>query len=286
MEEVKIDSKDALLRISQALSFRFPIVSFLLFLALILKLFLQVPFSNYLFILASLLSFSALIYDVIFQKIKNPTLPQILNAYFSFLCFDAAVLTVIIYFLGGVTWIGFVFYAFYFYPLVILLPRNYSFLYFIYCTLLYSFLVVGQFFEFLPYQNIFGFEERIYQKQPFVLTSLVASVATLWTLGYFGDFPYRLLARQIKKLQEAQIFLIKEKASLEIKVQERTRELEKGRKSLEMKIQERTKELQKEREKLAKRVGELEKFHRLVVGRELKMTELKKEIEKFKKRKK
>jgi len=45
--------------------------------------------------------------------------------------------------------------------------------------------------------------------------------------------------------------------------------------NLEKKVEERTKELQR-------RVEELEKFHKLTVGRELKMIELKKEIKKLK----
>lgn len=286
MEEFKIESKEALLRISHALSFRFPIVSFLLSVALLLKIFLFVSFSNYLFVLISLVAFSALSYDFISRKIKNPTPSQIINSYFALLCFDAIILTLIIYFLGGVTWFGFVFYAFYFYPLFILLPRNYAFLYFIYCTFLYSLLVVGQFFEILPYQNIFGFEERIYQKQSFVLTSLVAAVATLWSLGYFGDFPSRLLGKKIKELQGSKILLEQERSSLEEKVKGRTKELEEARKNLGNKVQQRTKELQEKSEKLVRRVKELERFHKVVVGREVKMAELKKEITRLKRLKK
>jgi len=48
-----------------------------------------------------------------------------------------------------------------------------------------------------------------------------------------------------------------------------------SRKELEEKIKEAIEELQK-------KVEELEKFHRLTVGRELKMIELKKEIERLK----
>jgi len=80
---------------------------------------------------------------------------------------------------------------------------------------------------------------------------------------------------------------------LEDKVQERTRELEEARASLEIKVKARTRELQElterqeetieERTKeIKERMEELEKFHRLAVGRELKMVELKKEIKKIK----
>ena len=63
---------------------------------------------------------------------------------------------------------------------------------------------------------------------------------------------------------------------LEVKVKARTKELEEEKISLERKIQDRTKELQE-------RITDLERFSKLTVGRELKMLELKEEIEKLKK---
>jgi C4-dicarboxylate-specific signal transduction histidine kinase len=58
---------------------------------------------------------------------------------------------------------------------------------------------------------------------------------------------------------------------LEIRTKARTRELSELAGSLEEKVEERTAELQK-------RIDELEKFHQLTVGRELKMIELKEKI--------
>ena len=59
-------------------------------------------------------------------------------------------------------------------------------------------------------------------------------------------------------------------------------ELKQLNKSLEDKVTERTKELQKSYEEIKKRKDKLEKFYNLTVGRELKMVELKKEIEQLK----
>lgn len=75
--------------------------------------------------------------------------------------------------------------------------------------------------------------------------------------------------RQIKEvLEEA-------KTTLEIKVRARTRELQEFSQNLEEQIKERTKELYRKME-------ELEKFQKLAVGREIKMVELKKEIQRLK----
>lgn len=77
------------------------------------------------------------------------------------------------------------------------------------------------------------------------------------------------LSKKEKELEEA-------RGVLEIKVKSRTQALEEEKNSLEKKVQERTKELQD-------KVKELEKFQKISIGRELKMIELKKEIDGFKK---
>lgn len=76
------------------------------------------------------------------------------------------------------------------------------------------------------------------------------------------------LFQKRKELQEA-------KSVLEVKVKARTQELEELTKSLDRKVKERTTQLET-------RINELEKFHKLTIGRELKMAELKKEIKKLK----
>ncbi len=73
-----------------------------------------------------------------------------------------------------------------------------------------------------------------------------------------------------KELKESQQIL-------EVKVKARTKELQEMADNLESEIKKRTDEMQK-------RVDELEKFHRLTVGRELRMKEVKEENEKLKER--
>jgi methyl-accepting chemotaxis protein len=80
----------------------------------------------------------------------------------------------------------------------------------------------------------------------------------------------------IANLRESRKFLEDAKTVLEIKVQARTKALKELAESLEEQVKEKTKELQE-------RIDELDRFKKLAVGRELKMIELKKEIEKLKK---
>ncbi|MFH1657446.1 MAG: hypothetical protein ABH919_03190 [bacterium] len=76
------------------------------------------------------------------------------------------------------------------------------------------------------------------------------------------------------KVKERTKSLKDERDSLEVRVVARTRELRELNKSLETKVAERTKELND-------RLIELEKFHKLTVGREMTMIDLKKKVKKL-----
>lgn len=84
---------------------------------------------------------------------------------------------------------------------------------------------------------------------------------------------FNQMAEDLKKYHAS---LEESKTVLEIKVATRTKELKELAESLDEQVKKRTKELQE-------KIDELERFHRLSVGRELKMIGLKKEIVKLKK---
>lgn len=77
--------------------------------------------------------------------------------------------------------------------------------------------------------------------------------------------------KALKDLRKTRAALQETRAVLGIRVKARTRELEELARTLEERAKERTRELQE-------RVTELEKFHHLTVGRELKMMELKRKV--------
>ncbi len=88
-----------------------------------------------------------------------------------------------------------------------------------------------------------------------------------------------------KALEKKTEILKETKASLEIKVKARTRELRELAEGLERQVKERTKELQERVEELAKtkselelKIREMERFHKMTMGREERILELKKRI--------
>lgn len=78
---------------------------------------------------------------------------------------------------------------------------------------------------------------------------------------------FNKMAQDLKRFHES---MKETEQVLKIRVKAKTRELRQLNEELEQRVQERTKELKK-------RIEELERFHRLTVGREKKMIELKKE---------
>lgn len=98
-----------------------------------------------------------------------------------------------------------------------------------------------------------------------------ATVKSKDELGYLA----KVFNQMLGNLEESGTRLKEVNASLEQRVVERTKELNEAKAGLEKTVEQRTAEL---KEKLA----DLERFEKMAVGRELRMTELKEEIEKLK----
>ncbi len=125
-----------------------------------------------------------------------------------------------------------------------------------------------------PKEETIYFKTRNEEKIPFSTNISLKKDEIIFVgkdIREFIDYEKKLeqeVKEKTKELEEA-------KSVLEIKVKARTQELEELARNLDEKVKERTKELQN-------RVDELERFHKLTIGRELKMVELKREIERLK----
>ncbi len=98
--------------------------------------------------------------------------------------------------------------------------------------------------------------------------------ADVFSNDEFGELA-ETFNKMIKELNQYKEKIEEEKQVLEVKVRARTRELEIMNKELEHKVQERTREIEQ-------KLKELEKINKLMIGRELKMIELKRELKKDK----
>ncbi len=95
--------------------------------------------------------------------------------------------------------------------------------------------------------------------------------ATVYSSDEFGDLAENF-NKMTEELESAKKTMEEERDILEIKVNARTKELNQINEKLEEEVQSRTEQMQR-------KLGELEKMSKLMVGRELKMIELKKALQ-------
>lgn len=275
----------ALERFNTFLNRRIPVISSYLLLMLILKEGFAIPFPFITFFLVSLMMLSSLALAFFFDQfsLRDKTIS---NLYFLFVLFDLFLLTLAtVYYLGGVTWFSFIFYSFYLVLIFMTLQRYQAIFATFWIIFLYLSVIFLQSFRIIPFQSLFDLRTQTASDFSYVLTSTVAYISTFILVAYYSQGFYQLYEAKIKELRETSYNLEREKGSLEDKVKERKEELEKERKGLAEKVEERKKELEKEEILLRERAEELEKFQKIALGREEKLKELERELEKIKKSK-
>lgn len=114
------------------------------------------------------------------------------------------------------------------------------------------------------------------EKGNFAVRAAVVTRDEIGDLAHTFNRMLEAIEKSTMQLKDAELKLKDANVDLEKRVKDRTAELESLKTDLEKTVAERTVELQK-------KLDELEKFKKLTVGRELKMTELKQEIEQLKK---
>lgn len=277
MKNIPAETTEALERFRTNISLRLPVISCYLLLTLILREGFFIPFPYIVFGILSWMLISPLFLSFYFENF-TPSAKTIINGLFLYMLFDLFVITLIIYFLGGLSWAGFIFYSFYLLLNFMTFPRHYAIFLTFWIVFLFLGLSLSQYFNFLPPQSLFPLETQTYFNFSYVLTTTIAFAVTIFLVAYFGRGFYQMYAVKIKDLRKIESTLEGEKAALETRVQARKKELGEEKEKLEERIRVRAKELEKESRELEERAEELAKFQKVAHGRELKMEELKKEL--------
>jgi hypothetical protein len=219
--------------------------------------------------------FSAFVFRLLVKKQTSAI--GISNLYLGYdLLAELTFITLIVYLAGGVEWMGVIFFLF---PVVyasIVLPRKRALLVCALTGTYYTVLAVLSYFNIIPFYSFWDLEINLYQDPNYVITNILLATATFYSIGIAANLFTDLFKKRTLELGKMRGELEEERSTLEVKVKARTKELENLAKELEGKVKERTR-------KLEEKMEELEKFNKLAVGRELKMIELKEEVEKLKK---
>ena len=281
---------ETLEKIKENIKTRYIIIPSFFFLFLFFDLSTPVYLPKFTYGVVLFLLFTTFLSHLVLNKLKAPDYKTLNLGYFGYLFFDLILLTAAIYVMGGVVWLGALAYSFYIIYGFIVFPKNLAYGLLGWCGTLYALLAGLEYFEIIPYYHIFKVHEHLYKDTFFVIFTVLFAVVAFYWMGHYSNTFSRLLKKKIEEINKIKGRLEEERQSLEIKVGARTEELEEERESLEKKVRERTVELEKKTKEaeenareLQEKLIELEKFSELSVGRELKMAELKKEIQELKK---
>jgi len=214
----RISQQEALEKFDANIQMRVPIfVSYLLVMIFLKEgIGIPLPYSTFFLVVSMLLS--SLILAFYFDRFL-PRGETIINIYFLYTIFDLFFLTIIIYYFGGVTWLGFIFYSFYFISNFMTFFRWQALFLSTWIISLYLILVLAQYLQVFPLFSIFLPGSQTYFNFLYVIATSTAYIATFILVAYFSHGFYQLYASKIVELQKTQEMLEEEKVSLEKRVE-------------------------------------------------------------------
>ncbi|MFH1643290.1 MAG: hypothetical protein ABH967_01475 [Patescibacteria group bacterium] len=275
MEDRELEFEDVFLRVKSAIRLSAVSIMISLTILLIVKIFNLMPITQYLTeMIAALIIWLITIVLLNFYVDRAKTISGIENVYFIVMVENILLLDWLVYNIGGVEWLGPVFYLF---PVVygnIIFSRVKGFLITTITGLNYVLLLFLEYFNIIPFRKFFTLGVNFHNDSAYVLTTVSFMIFTFYAIGLAVNILTDFLRKRTLALEKTKLELEELQSALEIRIKARTKELEELTQSLDQKVVQRTNELQE-------RINELERFHELTVGRELKMIELKEEIKKL-----
>ena len=203
---------------------------------------------------------------------KQKTASSVGNLYFGYITLiEFPLLTAIIYNIGAVEWMGSIFFLF---PIVfsgIIFPRKKVILICTAAGIYYLLIVILMHFNIIPFEYTFIKDFSSQEMRNYIINSIFFVIPVFYGIGLSANLFSEILTKKTIELEDIKDSLEEERGFLEVRVSARTKELEEMAKSLEGRVEERTKEIKE-------KMDELEKFHGLAVGREIKMVELKQRL--------
>jgi hypothetical protein len=230
--------------------------------------FLELHWITILFLFFWLLSSFAL--EIFASKFK--TLSSLENFYCFYLFLEFVWLTLIIYFIGGITWIGGFFYWFTIMYANLHLPRKKAILMVFLGVLMFNELVIIQFLGFPTYKFL---PNAPYQNVYYVVLTLGIIDCFLIYVGLVSNLIRNSFDKKSEELQRALEKLEEEQIILQIRAGARTKTVSDLSEELKRKVEESTANLKK-------KIQELEKLKELTKGREERLLSLKNELKKLK----
>ncbi|MBZ9571859.1 hypothetical protein KJA15_00770, partial [Patescibacteria group bacterium] len=182
---------------------------------------------------------------------KQNTASGLNNLYLSYdILVELPLMSLMFYNIGGVEWMGAIFYLF---PIVftnIIFSKKRALLVCSAVSIYYSLVVLLPYFNIIPFKPFFDLGFNLYQNLNYIIVSLLFSVLTFYFIGMVANIFTDLLKERARELVSVKKSLEEEKATLEIKIEARTKELKELAESLDTQVKQRTKELQE-------KIGEL-----------------------------
>ncbi|MBD3208675.1 MAG: hypothetical protein GF370_04465 [Candidatus Nealsonbacteria bacterium] len=192
-------------------------------------------------------------------------------------------LTIVVHYLGGIEGLGFFIYTFLIVEASVIFGKKGTFLITLSAVLFYGAMAILEYLGVVPHHSFLTVSKG-YQSLRYLLVHVGGGVAL--GLGYTAFITSRFanvhretreeLEKEREELIKAQDQLRVTRDTLEVRVRARTQELRHLTEDLEKQVRGRTKELEG-------KIKELENFQKFAVGREMKMVEMKQELEKLKK---
>ncbi len=220
------------------------------------------------------------LYFLVWRRLLNriKSIGDVYNFYLFFNIIDLLIITGVVHFTGGASWIGVVFYPFTLTVAGLILPKKKVTILVLLAIFLFSALVLLEGFGIISHRPMFEMGPGLYRSPVFMATQILIIGPAFYFLVDSAGEHFRILKKKNEDLnkEREKVLVAYKKAKeaervLEVRVRARTRELERLSVHQEEIIRERTK-------KLEEKIEESERFRKLVVGRELRMIELKKGI--------